>query len=94
MTKSSVGVIFQKVVGNRYMEKRVNLRIEHVKHSKCRQEFLQRVKDNQAKKLQARETGKQVSLKREPVQPKGPRYVSTASNKPITITPVPYEALV
>lgn len=36
VTPSSVGVIVYKVVGNRYMEKRVNLRIEHVKHSKCR----------------------------------------------------------
>lgn len=36
VTKSAVGVIVYKVVGNRYLEKRVNLRIEHVKHSKCR----------------------------------------------------------
>lgn len=36
VTPSSVGVIVYKVVGNRYMEKRVNLRVEHVKHSKCR----------------------------------------------------------
>ena len=38
VSPTSVGVIIYKVVGNRYMEKRVNLRIEHVKHSKCRQE--------------------------------------------------------
>jgi large subunit ribosomal protein L21e len=44
VTKSSVGVIFHKVVGNRYMEKRVNIRVEHVKHSKCRLDFLRRVK--------------------------------------------------
>lgn len=36
VTPSAVGVIVYKVVGNRYMEKRVNLRVEHVKHSKCR----------------------------------------------------------
>ena len=34
MTARAVGVIVYKVVGNRYMEKRVNLRVEHVKHSK------------------------------------------------------------
>ena len=39
------------------MEKRVNLRIEHVKHSKCRQEFLDRVKENRAKKAAAKESG-------------------------------------
>jgi ribosomal protein L21E len=32
----AVGVIVFKVVGNRYMEKRVNVRIEHVRHSKVR----------------------------------------------------------
>lgn len=36
VTPSSVGVIVYKVVGNRYLEKRVNLRVEHVRHSKCR----------------------------------------------------------
>jgi len=44
VTPSAVGVIVYKVVGNRYIEKRVNLRVEHVRHSKCRQEFLDRVK--------------------------------------------------
>jgi large subunit ribosomal protein L21e len=49
VTASSVGVIFHKIVGNRYLEKRVNVRIEHVKHSKCRLDFLKRVKDNAEK---------------------------------------------
>jgi len=52
-----VGVICFKVVGNRYLEKRVNLRIEHVKHSKCRQEFVARVKRNAALKREAKEKG-------------------------------------
>jgi hypothetical protein len=46
VTPAAVGVIVYKVVGNRYIEKRVNLRVEHVRHSKCRQEFLDRVKSN------------------------------------------------
>ena len=53
----AVGVIIYKVVGNRYLEKRVNLRIEHVKHSKCRDDFLERVRLNSEKKKQAKETG-------------------------------------
>jgi large subunit ribosomal protein L21e len=57
VTKSAVGVIIYKKVGSRYMEKRVNLRIEHVKHSKCRQEFLDRVKENAQKKIDARAAG-------------------------------------
>ena len=54
VTKSAVGVIVHKIVGNRYLEKRVNVRIEHVKHSKCRDDFLRRVKENAIKKKEAR----------------------------------------
>ena len=57
VTPSAVGVIVHKVVGNRYIEKRVNLRLEHVRHSKCRQEFLDRVKSNHAAHVTAKETG-------------------------------------
>lgn len=57
VTKSAVGVIINKVVGNRYIEKRVNVRIEHIKHSKCRDDFLRRVKENAIKKKEARAKG-------------------------------------
>lgn len=94
VTKSAVGVIVHKVVGNRYLEKRVNLRIEHVKHSKCRQEFLNRVKENAAKKLAAREKGERVELKRQPVKPRDARVVSLKDNTPETITPIAYETYI
>lgn len=57
VTPSAVGVIVYKVVGNRYIEKRVNLRVEHVKHSACRQEFLDRVQSNHAAHVKAKEAG-------------------------------------
>ena len=57
VTPSAVGVIVYKVVGNRYLEKRVNLRVEHVRHSKCRQEFLDRVKANHEAHVAAKESG-------------------------------------
>jgi len=57
VTSSAVGVIVYKVVGNRYIEKRVNLRVEHVRHSKCRQEFLDRVKANHDAHVAAKEKG-------------------------------------
>ncbi|KAI8575802.1 hypothetical protein K450DRAFT_225519 [Umbelopsis ramanniana AG] len=94
VTKSAVGVIVYKRVGNRYMEKRVNIRVEHVKHSKCRQEFLDRVKENARKRKEATEAGVQVVLKRLPVQPREARHVSTKANFPETITPVAYETLI
>ena len=57
VTPSAVGVIVNKVVGNRYIEKRVNIRVEHIRHSKCRQEFLDRVKRNHDAHVAAREKG-------------------------------------
>ena len=57
VTPHAVGVIINKVVGNRYIEKRVNLRIEHIRHSKCRQEFLDRVKRNHDAHAEAKVQG-------------------------------------
>jgi len=94
VTKSAVGVIVNKRVGNRYIEKRVNVRIEHIKHSKCRDDFLRRVKENAIKKKEAREKNEKVNLKRQPEQPRTSRFVSTKKNYPTTITPIPYDTLV
>ncbi|KAF7307622.1 hypothetical protein MIND_00557400 [Mycena indigotica] len=75
VTRSAVGVIVHKVVGNRYLEKRVNLRVEHIRHSKCRQEFLDRVKKNHDAHAEAKEKekGERVKLKRIPAQPRAER---------------------
>ncbi|KAL2911757.1 60S ribosomal protein L21A [Polyrhizophydium stewartii] len=94
VTKSSVGVIIHKIVGNRYLEKRVNVRIEHVKHSNCRLDFLKRVKRNAELKAAAKAKGETVFLKRQPAQPRAAHFVSSKNNAPTTISPVPYEALV
>ena len=94
VTKSAVGVIIYKKVGYRYLEKRVNVRIEHVRKSRSREEFLSRVKENAAKKRKAKEEGSQVFLKRQPVQPREARTVDTSSNKPETLRPVAYETTI
>jgi large subunit ribosomal protein L21e len=94
VTRTSVGVIVNKVVGHRYLEKRVNLRVEHVKHSKCRQEFLDRVKSNAAKRTEAKANGTSVQLKRQPATPREQRVISTVGNLPQTLAPVPYETFI
>ncbi|CCE72741.1 Piso0_000335 [Millerozyma farinosa CBS 7064] len=94
VTKSSVGVIIHKIVGNRYIEKRVNLRIEHIKHSACRQEFINRVKNNAALKREAKAKGEHVFLKRQPAKPRDSKVVTTESNIPETLAPVPYETFI
>lgn len=81
-------------MNGRYLEKRVNVRIEHVKHSKCRQEFLDRVKSNAAKKREAKEKGETVVLKRLPAQPREARTISSKNNVPQTLTAQPYETTI
>lgn len=47
------------------LAKRINVRIEHIKHSKSRDSFLQRVKENERKKKEAKEKGTWFQLKRQ-----------------------------
>ncbi|EMF08138.1 60S ribosomal protein L21-A [Sphaerulina musiva SO2202] len=94
VTKSAVGVILYRQVGNRYIEKRINVRVEHVKHSRSRDEFLARVKTNAAKQRHAKETGEHVHLKRQPAQPREARTVSAKDNKPENVTPIAYETTI
>lgn len=91
VTQSAVGIIIYKRVGNRYIEKRVNARIEHVTHSRSREEFIRRVKENAVKKRQAKEQGIHVHLKRQPAGPREARTVTTEDNMPETIAPIPYD---
>lgn len=92
--KAAVGVIVYKRVKHRYIEKRVNLRIEHVQPSRSRDDFLRRVKENAALKQKAKAEGTPVQLKRQPAMPREARTVSTADNKPVTLAPVAYETTI
>ncbi|KAG6380644.1 ribosomal protein L21e-domain-containing protein [Boletus reticuloceps] len=94
VTPHAVGVIVYKVVGNRYIEKRVNIRVEHIRHSKCRQEFLDRVKRNHEAHVAAKETGERISLKRVHALPREAHTVSIADNAPQTMAPVAYETTI
>lgn len=91
VTKSSVGVLLYKRVDNRYIEKRINVRIEHVQHSRSREEFINRVKENALKKREAKEKGIHVHLKRQAVAPREAHTISLASNVPETVVPIAYD---
>ena len=94
VTASSVGVIIFRQVRNRYIEKRLNVRIEHVRKSRSRDEFLNRVKTNAAKRREAKESGKHIHLKRQPIMPRDSRTVSVKGNKPENVTPIAYETTI
>jgi large subunit ribosomal protein L21e len=84
----------QKQVGNRYMEKRINVRTEHVRKSRSRDDFIRRVKENAEKRKKAKTEGIHIHLKRMPALPRESRTVSMKENKPESIAPVAYETTI
>merc|ERR1719251_221622 len=54
VTKGAVGVMVNKLIGNRIRRKKIHVRIEHIRKSKCRDDFLERVKKNDAAKAEAK----------------------------------------
>lgn len=96
VTKSAVGLRVNKLVNGRVIEKRIHVRIEHVRKSKCQQEILRRIKENEAAKAEAKKTGVQVNLKRMPKMPKDAYYLKAAGEDGVitTIQPLPFSDLV
>nr|ABM55511.1 putative ribosomal protein L21 [Maconellicoccus hirsutus] len=89
VTKHALGVIVNKRVRNRIIPKRINVRIEHVSHSKCRDDFLKRVRNNGKRLKVAKKAGITISLKRKPEEPKPGHVVK--GQEPIVLAPLPYE---
>merc|ERR1739848_246175 len=54
VTKRAVGVLVNKQVGGRVLAKKIHVRVEYVTKSQCRQQFLDRVKANDAAKVAAK----------------------------------------
>jgi hypothetical protein len=83
VSKRAVGVVVNKRVGGKILPKRICVRVEHVKHSQCRKDFLDRVHANEVKKTEAKSTGKRgAPCKRLPAAPKEAHMVSTKDNEP------------
>lgn len=92
VTKTSVGVELQKPVKHRLITKRINIRVEHVSPSRSREEFLQRVKANEAKKRAAKKEGKKIHTKRQPLPPKEGYVIEiNEENEPVTMKPIPFD---
>ena len=67
----SIGVEVNKQVRNRIIPKRIHVRVEHIRLSTCRKEFLARIQENDRKKTEANKNGKRISTKRTVEQPTG-----------------------
>merc|ERR1739838_56889 len=64
VNRNAIGVEMTKVIGNRQLRKRIHVRCEHVRKSRCNESFLKRVKENDQKKRDAKLEGKAVNCKR------------------------------
>merc|ERR1719229_1388871 len=77
VTKRAVGIIVNKKHNGRIIPKRINVRVEHIKHSRSRQGFLDRVKVNNEAVKKAKEAGSFVDVKRVNRQPREAHTVKT-----------------
>ena len=64
VNKRALGVAVNKLVNGRIIEKRIHVRTEHVRKSKCREDFLTRVKKNDALKREAKKAGITIDTRR------------------------------
>lgn len=90
VTKTSLGVIVNKRVRGNILAKRINVRVEHVTPSKCRVDFLRRVKENDEKKRAARAKKQKIVVKRRPVEPSAAKIIANPP-EPVKLAPIPYE---
>merc|ERR1711959_170053 len=91
VTKRAVGVLVNKQVGGRILAKKIHVRVEHVKKSKCRDHFLTRVKENDQAKVAAKAAGQPKPCTKRIV--KGPAAGFQVRTETVKVAPVKYEAM-
>ena len=92
VNKNAVGVEMTKVVGNRQLRKRLHVRFEHVRRSRCNEDFLDRVHKNDAIKTEANKKGEKVVCKRLPELPKAGRTIRTKETVTEVFAPLEFNA--
>ena len=91
VTKRAVGVIVNKRVRGTILAKKINLRVEHIRHSKCRDDFLNRVVKNELVKKEAKASGVYVCTRRAPVVPRSSHTVKGKGIVVEEVCPIRYE---
>jgi large subunit ribosomal protein L21e len=82
---SSLGVIVNKQVRNRIVPKRIHVRVEHVRRSKCQFNFKERVREVEREKRSNKE---KRSRKRLPEAPKGEIRVDSSLTEEVFQNPI------
>lgn len=90
ITKRGVGVLINKRVRQRIEVKKISVRIEHVRKSKCNVDFIKRKRERNQLIQEAKMRNEKAVLKRMPEEPKPAALVKVAKNKIITVEPLPF----
>merc|ERR1711915_32813 len=91
LNKNSAGVVVNKQVRNRIIPKKMNIRIEHLRVSRCRTAFNERIKENDKLKCEAKKAGKgPISTKRVVAGPKGEETVAFNEENVVLRSHKPY----
>ena len=90
VNRNAVGVEINKIIGNRQLRKRLHVRLEHVRQSRCQDDFLKRVKENDQKKRDAKLQGLTVNIKRQPEGPKPMKIVKANEDDLEVLAPLPF----
>eukprot|EP01067_Filipodium_phascolosomae_P000082 Filipodium_phascolosomae@DN1062_c0_g1_i1.p1 len=88
--RHALGVEVKKRVRTREILKRINIRVEHVRPSRCREDFHIRMKRNEELRAEAKKAGlPKPNLKRQPDQPKAGQIIPPQNV--LELTPIPYK---
>ena len=90
LNKNSAGVVVNKRVRNRIIPKKMNIRIEHLRTSKCREVFKARIQANDKLKQEANKRGERISTKRQVVGPLAEKNVTMDASKLLLRSHKPY----
>jgi large subunit ribosomal protein L21e len=84
----AVGILVYRRVNNHIAPKRIYVRTEHIKHSKCKDDFKKRAAENEKFRIEAKAKGVQpVCLKRVPAQPREAHICKPETVKAICFAP-------
>uniref|UniRef100_H0XHD6 60S ribosomal protein L21 n=1 Tax=Otolemur garnettii TaxID=30611 RepID=H0XHD6_OTOGA len=91
VTQHAVGIVVNKQVKGKILAKRINVRIEHIKHSKSGDSFLKRMKVNDQTRKEAKEKGTWVQLQCQPAPHREAHFVRSNRKEPELLETIPYE---
>lgn len=94
VTKHALGILVNKRVRSRIIPKRINVRVEHIKPSGSRLDFIKRCTENDRQKREYREGKRGFSeLKRKPEEPRKAHLVKVKTKRVETLQPVRFEII-